>query len=529
MCLACPKARSRNILADHCGDDRFDCDLLRAIADANRGWGTSKGTDIVETVERWLAHDAASERASGAARTGADRLHRNRAICGRFPRVSSRPSPGITSTLSASAAAVGDLLRIQNGAAARRRHGRGAARRAAFAAAYSHAKRSAGRRRFRRSDPLDPGGCSTAPAWANGCATSSTSAPTISSSTKRRTPTPPMGHRPGADGRIFQRVERSRAAAAAPCSWSATSSRPFTASRAPIRASSSGRGCPRSRERARSDDGQRRCARCDFATFRSTPVSARLQAMLDVVDAVIDEVGFDAMGLPEAPNRRTVAHHRDAARARSSCGSRSRSTTRDDGEEGEEGWLDETRVSTPTRSPSRCKRWLDEAPMLASTKRPLTPGDILILVRSRGELASLIVARLFAARVPVAGIDRLHLVEAVRGARPARRGRLRGAAARRPQPRQSAGFAADRLGPAAAVRARLRARQDAAVAARCASGRGERRISRSAHEALGGLLAMADFTTPSRFLETILSGPLDGPAQALPRGSAWRRATRSTN
>ena len=30
-------------------------------------------------------------------------------------------------------------------------------------------------------------------------------------------------------------------------------------------------------------------------------------------------------------------------------------------------------------------------------------------MRSRGELASLIVARLFEARVPVAGIDRLHL------------------------------------------------------------------------------------------------------------------------
>ena len=49
--------------------------------------------------------------------------------------------------------------------------------------------------------------------------------------------------------------------------------------------------------------------------------------------------------------------------------------------------------------------------MLASTGRPLTPGDILVLVRSRGELASLIVARLFSAGVPVAGVDRLHLHE----------------------------------------------------------------------------------------------------------------------
>ena len=54
---------------------------------------------------------------------------------------------------------------------------------------------------------------------------------------------------------------------------------------------------------------------------------------------------------------------------------------------------------------------VEEAPVLASTGRPLTPGDILVLVRSRGELASLIVARLFGAGVPVAGVDRLHLHE----------------------------------------------------------------------------------------------------------------------
>ena len=64
---------------------------------------------------------------------------------------------------------------------------------------------------------------------------------------------------------------------------------------------------------------------------------------------------------------------------------------------------------TLRRLPGRCARWLDGAPVLATTRRPMTPGDVLILVRSRGELASLIVARLFAEGVPVAGIDRLHL------------------------------------------------------------------------------------------------------------------------
>ena len=40
---------------------------------------------------------------------------------------------------------------------------------------------------------------------------------------------------------------------------------------------------------------------------------------------------------------------------------------------------------------------------------------------------------------------------------------------------------------------------------------------------------MADYTTPARFLETILSGPLRRAPQAATAGSAWRRATRSTN
>src|SRR5207248_2564924 len=100
----------------------------------------------------------------------------------------------------------------------------------------------------------------------------------------------------------------------------------------------------------------------------------------------------------------------------------------EEGEEGEEGWLDADARAYADELAGQVRAWLDEAPVLDSTKRPLTAGDILILVRSRGELASLIVARLFAA----------------------------------------------------------------------------------AHAALGDLLAMADYTTPSRFLETILSGPMDG-------------------
>ena len=122
------------------------------------------------------------------------------------------------------------------------------------------------------------------------------------------------------------------------------------------------------------------------------------------------------------------------------------------------------RGATPSALAKQVRRWIDEAPILASTKRPLSAGDVLILVRSRGELASLIVARLFEEGVPVAGIDRLHLQEplavkdllaAVAFAVPA---------ARRPQPCKPAGLAFAGLEPGAAARAGVRPEELLAVA-----------------------------------------------------------------
>src|SRR6185437_13345502 len=83
----------------------------------------------------------------------------------------------------------------------------------------------------------------------------------------------------------------------------------------------------------------------------------------------------------------------------------------DDSDEGEERWVSMRDRRYAEELADRIKRMIEEAPTLASTKSALTAGDILVLVRSRGELASLIVARLFSAGVPVAGVDRLHLHE----------------------------------------------------------------------------------------------------------------------
>ena len=43
-----PEGSVDDYLAAHCADDRFDCDVLRAIASANRNWGKPTGAGIVD-------------------------------------------------------------------------------------------------------------------------------------------------------------------------------------------------------------------------------------------------------------------------------------------------------------------------------------------------------------------------------------------------------------------------------------------------------------------------------------------------
>ena len=121
-------------------------------------------------------------------------------------------------------------------------------------------------------------------------------------------------------------------------------------------------------------------------------------------------------------------------------------------EEGEEGWIDEPTRLYADAIARQVRRWLAEAPVMATTGRPLTAGDILILVRSRGGAG--LADRRPALRPGRAGGRHRPAApaQAAGGQGSARRGRLRGSAARRPQSRQPAGFAADRLGPGAALR-----------------------------------------------------------------------------
>ncbi len=61
---------------------------------------------------------------------------------------------------------------------------------------------------------------------------------------------------------------------------------------------------------------------------------------------------------------------------------------------------------------SSVRGWLDEKRVLSSTGKPITPGDIMILVRQRRDtLTGHILRALAALHIPVAGIDRIELTE----------------------------------------------------------------------------------------------------------------------
>lgn len=88
--------------------------------------------------------------------------------------------------------------------------------------------------------------------------------------------------------------------------------------------------------------------------------------------------------------------------------------TEDDSEEGLDGqrsaWLSRHDRMLADKIARQVRQWMiDGFPLVKGTARRATAGDVMVLVRKRRELAALIVARLYAYGVPVAGVDRLRL------------------------------------------------------------------------------------------------------------------------
>ena len=141
-------------------------------------------------------------------------------------------------------------------------------------------------------------------------------------------------------------------------------------------------------------------------SFRSS------QPLLEFVDMAIAAIGPENFGLDDQ-----VVEHQGIVRAGQVTlwqviggPSGDEAEPADEGEEGGEGWLDRSDRQLADRIARQIRAWMDDGfPLVKDGPRRAGPGDVMVLVRKRKELAGLIVARLYAANVPVAGVDRLRL------------------------------------------------------------------------------------------------------------------------
>ena len=246
------------------------------------------------------------------------------------------------------------------------------------------------------------------------------------------------------------------------------------------------------------------------ASFRSVP------AVLEVVDAVVEELGPDAFGRPD-PIPAHVAARGDLAGAVTLWPPLVPEVGDVDPDEdaGEAKWLPKAQVQMAHRLAQQIAAWLDpDAPLLLPARgRAVQPQDILVLVRSRGEFVSALVAALHDLNVPVAGVDRLRLTAplAVQDCLALIRFAL--------QPGDDLTCAALLTSPFLgwdhdALFALAHGRRGSLWSAlRTAGGQ----LANEAADWLGEVLRLADFTAPYEFLEQILSGPLNGRRKLLKR------------
>ena len=136
-------------------------------------------------------------------------------------------------------------------------------------------------------------------------------------------------------------------------------------------------------------------------------------SVLAFVDRAIGAIGPERFGLPEKPERHLGDKERPGlVTLWKTVGGAAEEddTPPGDGDEGSESWLSRPDRIMADQIAQQVSQWLrDGFPLHKGGPRRATAGDIMVLVRSRKALAGLIVARLHARGVPVAGVDRLRL------------------------------------------------------------------------------------------------------------------------
>ena len=495
--LHLPEEPVDDYLARQCADEGFDCDLLRAIAGANRTWGTSTGAKVVDQIDAWLgmspsARAAALPDLSSLVFTGKGDLRK--ASAGQV-----KADSDYDRHVERLAQRIGELLHVQRGAKLASDMAAGLRAGQAFAEAYTRAKRAAGVADF--NDLID---------WARALLATPGMGDWVRYKLDREVDHVLVDEAQDTNAAQWEIIERIVEEYFSGSSESEHKRRTLFMVGDFKQAIYGFQGTDPQRFREAREHFKRLAdalSESEAATeFRNLSIAASFrsaQPVLDVVDSVIATVGPDALALSRVPARH-VAHHADR-RGQVELWQPFGPDLDEQLDEGEESWVSLRARQYAEALAERIRDLVQEAPVLASTGKPLTAGDILVLVRSRGELASLIVARLFSAGVPVAGVDRLHLHE------PLAVQDLLAAVKFAVQPGDDLSLACLLVSPLIGWdQEQLRG---LAYGRKSSLWRELRQRSAEfpdAHEALSELLRIADFTTPSVFLETILSGRMQG-------------------
>nr|WP_166175565.1 double-strand break repair helicase AddA [Altererythrobacter segetis] len=137
------------------------------------------------------------------------------------------------------------------------------------------------------------------------------------------------------------------------------------------------------------------------------------QPVLDFVDEAIGAIGHEAFGLDRPPDPHVGDKRPGLVGLWHPVGGESEEEAEEP--EAADSWLPGPERAMADNIAAQVKAWLRPEsegggfPLVKGRARNAGPGDIMVLVRKRRELAGLIVARLHAAGVPVAGVDRLRL------------------------------------------------------------------------------------------------------------------------
>jgi ATP-dependent helicase/nuclease subunit A len=251
--------------------------------------------------------------------------------------------------------------------------------------------------------------------------------------------------------------------------------------------------------------------------FRSSP------PVLEAVDAVVSTLGPEALGLSPQP----VRHFAFADKAGGSVvlwppepgvddAGGDNDAEDDSDDKAEEGWIDSASRRVANRIAAQVSRWITTG----LDGEAVRPGDVMVLVRKRAEFAALLVTRMQAHGVPVAGVDRLrlHAPIAVQDLLAAARFAL--------QPLDDLSLASLLVSPLMGWSHAELVEHGWRLDDNGRSGRLwphlRRRVSDGQLDParlapLEELLRIAGFTTPHIFFETILSGPMQGRAKLTAR------------